>query len=487
MPRLRLCTAWSRWISVLLFALTGVALISLVGARAQSTIFFGDDFNDNARDTAKWNLGVLSQPSSSLDPKVVVKEQNQELEITPRAGTSGQHFDGYVSAQTYSLTGRRATVEARQVPSGAAQADLAVGIDSNNWYRIATQSGQIFFQDTVGGTKRSTAITYNATQHHYWRIRHNSATDQILFETSSDNVNWTTQRTVARQLSISAMRVELNAGTSGSVNAPGTAIFDNFVLDSTTAPPTPTPTPSPTPVPTPAPTPTVLLSDDFNAASLDATKWYIGAVSKTFDPAVSVRQQNGQLQISPLAGVGGDHFAGYVSLNRWNLTGATASVQLVQAASNVDGTETNFYLSVDSNNWYRFAVESGSLYFYQNVGGSKTYVVVPYDATQHKWLRLRHDPATDSVVWETSADNASWTVQRTEARQLPITSLSIGLMAGTYQAVSAPGTAIFDNFVLQTLAATPTPTPTPAPSPTPSPVPTPPPTLPVGFSDDFND
>ena len=170
------------------------------------------------------------------------------------------------------------------------------------------------------------------------------------------------------------------------------------------------------------------------------------------------------MQISPLSGVAGDHFAGYVSVNKWNLTGAVASVQLVQPASNLDGTETNFYLSLDGNNWYRFAVESGSLYFYQNVGGSKTYLVIPYDATRHKWLRLRHDPATDFILWETSPDNVSWTVQRTEARRLPITSLNIELMAGTYQAVVAPGAAIFDNFVLQSLTATPTPTPTPAPT-----------------------
>jgi hypothetical protein len=491
MRRFRLWPAWSRRTSVILLTLIGVALISLIGVHAQSTTIFSDDFNDNVRDTAKWNPGVLSQPSTAFDTRVAVKEQNQELEITPRAGVSGQHYNGYVSVNAFNLTGRRASVEARQVPGGAALAEMAVGIDSSNWYRIATQSGQIFFQDMVGGTKLSTNITYNATQHHYWRIRHDGGTDRILFETSSDNVNWTTQRAIARQLNISALRVELDAGTSGAVSAPGMAKFDNFVLDSTPAP-SPTPAPIPNPSPTPAPAPTVLLSDDFNAASLDATKWYVGAVSKPFDPAVSVRQQNGQLQISPLSGVAGDHFAGYVSLNKWNLTGAVATVQLVQPASSAGGNETNFYLSVDSINWYRFKVEAGTIYFYQDVGGAKTYLILPYDATQHKWLRLRHDPATDSVVWETSPDNASWTVQRTEARQFPITSLNVELIAGTYQAVGAPGTAIFDNFVLQSLTATPTPTPAPLPAPTPTPFPAPTPAPPpapsatAGFADDFN-
>ncbi|PYS79623.1 MAG: hypothetical protein DMF66_02100, partial [Acidobacteria bacterium] len=77
MRRFRLWSARSKWTGILLFTLAGVALISLVGVRAQSTIIFSDDFNDNVRDAAKWNLGVLSQPSSAFDSKVIVREQNQ--------------------------------------------------------------------------------------------------------------------------------------------------------------------------------------------------------------------------------------------------------------------------------------------------------------------------------------------------------------------------------------------------------------------------
>jgi hypothetical protein len=154
------------------------------------------------------------------------------------------------------------------------------------------------------------------------------------------------------------------------------------------------------------------------------------------------------LQITPVNRTG-QHFGGYVSVNKWNLTGASASVQLVQATASATHAETNFTLSVDANNWYRFKVENGTLAFQQNVAGTKTVVTIPYDATQHKWLRLRHD-ALDRIIWETSSDGVNWTARRTVQRAFAITALNIELQAGTYQSEKSPGKALFDNFTLET-------------------------------------
>lgn len=194
---------------------------------------FSDNFDDNARDTTKWNLGVLNVPPEAYNSGVTVLEQNQRLEITPIANTDVWSHNGYVSAATYNFTGARASVQVPQVPTGGtALAIFTVGIDSNNWYRITTKAGQLYFQDMVGGVKNSTNITYNATLHRYWRIQHNAGTDTVDFLTSSDGVTWTTQRSgVARQISINAIRLELDAGTYESVSAPGTAIFDDFTLE----------------------------------------------------------------------------------------------------------------------------------------------------------------------------------------------------------------------------------------------------------------
>ena len=53
------------------------------------TTGLSDDFNDNLRDTTKWNFGTLNEPNASFDSQVTVLEQNQRLEITPRAGLTG--------------------------------------------------------------------------------------------------------------------------------------------------------------------------------------------------------------------------------------------------------------------------------------------------------------------------------------------------------------------------------------------------------------
>ena len=199
---------------------------------APPTTLLSDDFNDNVRDTAKWTLGSLSEGTTAYDPAVGVSERNQRLEITPLSGTTGQHYGGYLSAQTYDLTSGRVSVEGVQILTSGSGAtmNLAVVVDSNNWYRVLAQWGNLYFQKKINGWITHSAVPYNATQHRYWRIRHDTA-DQIIWETSSDQVSWTVQRQEARQLSVKSLKVEVQAGTSQAESAPGTAIFDNFKLE----------------------------------------------------------------------------------------------------------------------------------------------------------------------------------------------------------------------------------------------------------------
>jgi hypothetical protein len=97
---------------------------------------------------------------------------------------------------------------------------------------ISVEGGQLRFEQVMGGSRTSVVIAYNAAQHRFWRIRHDPTSDSIVFETSSDGQTWTVQRTVARQLVITAMRAEISAGTWQALTAPGMAVFDNFRLES---------------------------------------------------------------------------------------------------------------------------------------------------------------------------------------------------------------------------------------------------------------
>jgi PKD repeat protein len=128
-------------------------------------------------------------------------------------------------------------VEVVQATLNSANTVFALGTDSNNWYRFVIEDGQLYFQQKINGVKSSASIAYDGLQQRHWRLRHDQGSDQIVFETSGDGTVWTARRSVARQLAITALRVELDAGTWGAVTTAGKAIFDNFILVSNSAPP----------------------------------------------------------------------------------------------------------------------------------------------------------------------------------------------------------------------------------------------------------
>src|SRR3954469_784911 len=163
MPRHLSLKQSRRWIALALILLSTFVLgwRASVGVSAQtSTIIFSDNFDDNSRDTTKWNLGILSQPANYFDSGVAVQERNSRLEITPLARTKNQNFNGYVSVSAFNLTNGRASVEAIDVPDGSSTLSIfALAIDSNNYYRITANSTTISFQQKINGS----ASNVNAT------------------------------------------------------------------------------------------------------------------------------------------------------------------------------------------------------------------------------------------------------------------------------------------------------------------------------------
>jgi hypothetical protein len=195
-----------------------------------NTAVFSDKFNDSALNASKWKLGLFSRRSSYLDPHVQVVEQNGALSVTPIASFTGGHYNGYISASTWNLTGGLAAVDVTQKTSDKAATIFSVGIDSDNWLSFRTKGNTLYMESRVAGITSSATNTYSAQRHRFWRLRHNAVTDSILFETSADGVIWVAHRTVTRQIALNAVRAELIAGTSEAVAVPGTALFNKFYL-----------------------------------------------------------------------------------------------------------------------------------------------------------------------------------------------------------------------------------------------------------------
>lgn len=216
------------------------------------------------------------------------------------------------------------------------------------------------------------------------------------------------------------------------------------------------------------PTPTPPLADDFTAVQRDPAKWNLGTQTQplgAFDPQIPVVQQNGQLVVTPRSQTSGLHYNGYVAVNSFDFNNSKATVEVAQPATN--GAETIFAIGSDLDNFSRFVVRAGpagpvarkgrqpkdvevrQLIFQVRVGGQLTSISIPYDSNAHRFMRFRHEPPTNSIVFETSPNNVDFTVRHTVVLQKSVSALTAELSAGT-STPTDPGQAIFDNFSLVT-------------------------------------
>ena len=205
-----------------------------------------------------------------------------------------------------------------------------------------------------------------------------------------------------------------------------------------------------------APTETVLLEDDFNDNSLDNVKWNASSLLSGFmDTGVALAETGQRIEIGPLLqNTGGSHYRGFWTRTTYDFNGAYSYVELVQSASTSTSGDSMFTVGNDVNNYYRVYVTAGSLFCQRRAGGVKSgLLMIPYDAVNHRYLRIRHDSVNGRVVFETAPNNAgvpgTWVQRYSEVWHTSISRAAINfeLKAGTWQAeVNDPGRVIFDNF-----------------------------------------
>jgi hypothetical protein len=206
----------------------------------EETVLLEDDFNDNSLNLAKWSPNNLF--SGFTDASVPARELAQQVQIGPLvSGQNGSHYNGIRSTNTFDFTGAYSFVELVQGPASSTKADamFTIGRDANNYYRIYVEEGLFICQARIGGTKRNLFTQpYDPAVHRYWRIRHDSFTGNILFETASDNPSlsgsWVAryfERWDTASVPVGAVILEIKGGTwQPEPIGPGTVIFDNFRL-----------------------------------------------------------------------------------------------------------------------------------------------------------------------------------------------------------------------------------------------------------------
>jgi hypothetical protein len=191
-----------------------------------------------------------------------------------------------------------------------------------------------------------------------------------------------------------------------------------------------------------------ILKEEFDARESFSERWRVGVLAtapETFDSNVTVDQSHGLLSITPVAHRSGAHFNGYVSIPSFDLNACSIAVQLRRAAA---GASTIFAVAADAGNWRGFRIEGGQLAIESHTNDRVAAKKIPYDPSQHRFLRLRTSSVAPVVVWETSADGTNWNPEYVETESARVSAVRIVLSAGTTKS-NATEAAAFDNVIVE--------------------------------------
>src|ERR1041384_4068485 len=189
-----------------------------------------------------------------------------------------------------------------------------------------------------------------------------------------------------------------------------------------------------------------LFSDDFNDNVMDQAKWYVTDPSS----ASLVAERNQRLELTPATASGVTAYNGYASVPFMDMTNAQVTVEVPQYTPSY-GHETIFEVANSSGNYLLFDAGGGGVVMQDSeTGQGGRTVITAYNTTQYHFWRVRHNPGTDSLLWETSSDGTVWITQRSIPHSFAITSMQVQLIGGKYAGGTASAaTAVFDNLKVE--------------------------------------
>lgn len=437
---------------------SGITRTHTTGASIRKPTVYSiqDTFNDNSTNTSIWNGNFNGSGN-------VMSETGGRLQIQ-LGGTSGS-YSAYARTTSFDLTGSSVYVQAPTTFSNAltsTQMYIKLEIDATNFLIIGKYGANLYAQKQVAGVDTVlNSISYNTTNHAWWRISEYSGT--LYFETSTDGTTWLTQYSFANPFAVTALKVSLGAGTFAAQSS-STVEFDNF---NTLAPSTITKTHTTDANKRKATTATHTTDANKKKATTkthttDAWRsWLAYSVHDNFNDNTinsaywtqfsGATEQNNRVEIiSALT----SSYRGFTAVPVVNLTGSQMSIQLVNAGNqSITSWEVYPLQALKSDNvsqygvwWY---VSGGNVQAWKKVGGTQTQLfTATYSSTTHQWFRIRESGGT--VYWDTSADSVNWTNRASElvSNLFSMSSITQEISAGTWQAEGSTTVAYLDNYNL---------------------------------------
>ncbi|MGQ0504493.1 MAG: hypothetical protein ACT4TC_04175 [Myxococcaceae bacterium] len=169
------------------------------------------------------------------------------------------------------------------------------------------------------------------------------------------------------------------------------------------------------------------LTDDFQDNSTNTTRWTV--VSGT---GAAAAETGGRLQLTL---TGGTNYAGYKSVELYDLTGSAASVEVAGVGNQaLASQETRLRLNANATQALGLIIRQNTVIAFILNGNYTDIGTFPYSAGTVKYLRIRE--AGGTVYWEVSLNKTAWTFVATRPIAmvpLALTSFSVQIDNGCYQ------------------------------------------------------
>jgi hypothetical protein len=190
------------------------------------------------------------------------------------------------------------------------------------------------------------------------------------------------------------------------------------------------------------PPPDLCLVDKFEGSAIDVSMWtpYAGS-------GASVAESNGQFVVTLPSNA--KAYAG-ISLLPRALLGITTSAEIVTVPTGAVGATMEVKWSASGSDDYILYREGGTLAVIRHNAGVRTVVGTTFfNATSHRFWRIRHDAGSNVLWFEVGSDGVTWpTTVASEQPQISLANTIASLACGTYTAQSSPGMCVYDNFVM---------------------------------------
>ena len=347
-----------------------------------------DDFNDNVRDPAKWNL-YASGPNPSP-----TYEQNGHLEIQSQYSATDSNYGGYVTAATHNLNGKQTSVEVVAPTTNNGGGGNYAGLSwGDSPYKIMLAYNYIYYDNS--------GFYFDPVRDRYIRLRDDPTTQTVYYESSTNGVTWETRASRWRGGASLDYTVRLYNGNTAGWTSVDLVKFDNFRLE----------------VSEPQP----LLADDFNDNVRDPAKWNLYASGPNPSPTY---EQNGHLEIQSQYSATDSNYGGYVTAATHNLNGKQTSVEVVAPTTNNGGGGNYAGLSWGDSP-YKIMLAYNYIY-YDNSG-------FYFDPVRDRYIRLRDDPTTQTVYYESSTNGVTGRLAHLAGVAGPVWTTRCGSITATPQ------------------------------------------------------